>query len=229
MVNHMSVDPSHTIHTWNEAGNKVQRLIQAHLMNVKSSEDLQKQLDLLDDELDDLFYYYVWLMMQRGIQFSVEQMNRISPNFQFSVQWTPADVDLRNRLQTEIKGLYTDWRKDLAAAISESIGKSSEQIGAQVSQVLTTRQKENEPTPLYRGVLIARTEIMKAFNSAAEDRYQHAGFESVWVTAADEIVCPICGAKNGKVTKDIPPAHPDCRCVKVPKLKNVHNPFIPTL
>jgi hypothetical protein len=49
------------------------------------------------------------------------------------------------------------------------------------------------------------------------DREYGLQYEMIWYTAADERVCPICGALHGKRESDWnglpgPPAHPRCRC-----------------
>ena len=92
----------------------------------------------------------------------------------------------------------------------------------------------------YRGYLIARTELAFAYNQGSYEgtkQAQRAGYMGetvkVWSTAADERVCPICGALEGKriamdddwdfttkltrlpnteTIRKVPPAHPNCRC-----------------
>jgi SPP1 gp7 family putative phage head morphogenesis protein len=74
-----------------------------------------------------------------------------------------------------------------------------------------------------RAERIAVTEVTRAFAEGNRQAYQESGVveEWEWSTANDEIVCPICGALNGKrrrmgepFDRNIvePPAHPNCRC-----------------
>jgi len=80
----------------------------------------------------------------------------------------------------------------------------------------------------YRAMNIARTELAKAYNQggylAAKDaqaRGYMGNVKKVWLTAADERVCPVCGMADGEKTDMetafgmgvlLPPAHPSCRC-----------------
>lgn len=80
-----------------------------------------------------------------------------------------------------------------------------------------------------RASMIAQTETAYAYNASADalvrQNIQNGYFENQvkkrWITAADERVCPTCGAIDGE-TVDLdapfsigvqrPPAHPRCRC-----------------
>lgn len=77
-----------------------------------------------------------------------------------------------------------------------------------------------------RAEAIAVTEVTRAY-SASVNEYQAElaaegiQTERVWHTANDELVCPICGPKNGRPEKewrdkfpDGPPAHVNCRCAE---------------
>lgn len=90
-----------------------------------------------------------------------------------------------------------------------------------------------------RAQMIAETELAYAYNKGADDAIKQAvgdgllpAMQAVWSTAADELVCSTCGALDGvavdlggsfplpdgvvdrrSVTaKQVPPAHPRCRC-----------------
>ena len=68
-----------------------------------------------------------------------------------------------------------------------------------------------------RATVIARTEVMKAVNRGAAERYKEAGVQMEWLTTHDEKLCFECAAMDGKVvTTDLPPAHPNCRCTVIP-------------
>ncbi|MBV6425323.1 MAG: hypothetical protein NAOJABEB_03140 [Steroidobacteraceae bacterium] len=73
-----------------------------------------------------------------------------------------------------------------------------------------------------RAQTIAQTETTRAYQMGARASYREAGVvESIeWQTAADELVCPICGPKRGQRmpldSTDVPPAHPNCRCWVLP-------------
>jgi SPP1 gp7 family putative phage head morphogenesis protein len=85
-----------------------------------------------------------------------------------------------------------------------------------------------------RAKVIARTEIMDAENAGhmqavingANAGYVHLKTQIEWITAEDELTCPVCRPMNGKIitlgemfelkgragNRAHPPAHPNCRC-----------------
>ena len=73
----------------------------------------------------------------------------------------------------------------------------------------------------YTVYRLTRTETARIINTASLRAYQEAGVNYVeWVTADDEKVCPICGARERKVYQvslaPNCPDHPNCRCVLIP-------------
>lgn len=75
-----------------------------------------------------------------------------------------------------------------------------------------------------RATKIARTEIIRTFNHAAESRYSQLGVkEARIVITDDERTCDECRKKEGDIVqlgKDaLPPFHTNCRCTIVPVLK----------
>ena len=83
----------------------------------------------------------------------------------------------------------------------------------------------NSRMGIARAKTIARTEIIDAYNTAAEDRYKQAGLsdkEIVWITSFDERTCPVCSGYDGMTlaqTGERPPVHPNCRCSLAPNPK----------
>jgi len=118
-----------------------------------------------------------------------EEMNRISPKYHFTAGWQPSDDLLLANLLTGCRTYLTNWTDDIRTEVAKeiregiNIGLSTDQIGKRVADTIQSFK--------WRGTTIARTELMRAWNSAAFDRYYKAGF--------------------GK-TGIIPPAHPNCRC-----------------
>ncbi len=95
-----------------------------------------------------------------------------------------------------------------------------------------------------RAEKIARTEVLRAATRSEQQVWKESEVveAKIWWTAQDERVCPICAPLHGKVvsvTKDYfnigdkfpdgsdvtyeavpgPPAHPQCRCVTIPVIK----------
>lgn len=70
---------------------------------------------------------------------------------------------------------------------------------------------------------VARTELLSALNSAAEQRYRDAGIEYVqFVCNSGKDTCVFCVARNMQVYRvgEIrPPIHPRCRCSTLPYQK----------
>ena len=214
-------DPSRTILTWREFGNTVQtKITEISLTPIHTEEELRLRLLLMETEIMELFQEFMWLMMSRGIGFAVEYMNNTSPDYHFASEWTPADDELLTNLMEGCNEYLTKWTEDIRAeAATEiregiSLGESLEQIGSRVSETLDSSKN--------RGVMIARTELMRAFNTAAADRYEKAGFkfktnlrpplhtfcrctlvptmEGVkWLTARDPKVCEICEPLDGEL------------------------------
>jgi SPP1 gp7 family putative phage head morphogenesis protein len=212
-------DPTHTILAWNEFGNKVaEGLNETILTPPTTQEALDEKMRIMLATLLDLFENNIWLFMVKGDFFAVTEMNRLSPDYQFSAEWTPADDLLLKTLMQGVDKYLTDWTSDIrteaAETIAEHAGESSQQIGDAVAQVI---QSES-----HRGTVIARTEIMRAFNKMAEQRYDNAGLKKIWLTARDPKVCEMCEPLDGQDLEEInmhPPAHPLCRCTIIPMLK----------
>ena len=78
---------------------------------------------------------------------------------------------------------------------------------------------------IVRARMIARTEVINAYNVGAKKRYEQAGLtekDMVWITTFDERTCVICSGYDGMLiskTGEIPPAHPNCRCTIAPVVR----------
>lgn len=123
-----------------------------------------------------------------------------------------ADVRIKSIAQTRLDELARILGHGLAA------GKTPEQLAQEIRALLTNPS---------RALMIAQTEVSRAVNAAAENRYVRAGYlASRWLTERDAKVCPICqgNAERGPVTIGTPfpsgdlrpPAHPRCRCATAP-------------
>jgi SPP1 gp7 family putative phage head morphogenesis protein len=77
-----------------------------------------------------------------------------------------------------------------------------------------------------RAMLLARTEIIRAFHLATIQEYRNWGLEGIyvqaeWWTAGDDRVCTKCAALQGKIftldeIEGMIPYHPNCRCIALP-------------
>jgi len=122
-----------------------------------------------------------------------------------------------------------DWARnhvsDLAAQLDDTNRKA---VQAAVSKFIETPGMTRqdlvnllEPSfGAYRAEMIATTEVTYAYSASSGiyvDTLREAGIEAHrrWLTAEDEMVCPICGELNGKPEEEWdtePPAHVNCRC-----------------
>ena len=83
----------------------------------------------------------------------------------------------------------------------------------------------NQGMGIVRAKMIARTEVINAYNRASMLVYEQAGIpdsEIEWISAMEERTCDVCMGYDGKpisVIGEIPPIHPNCRCTIFPKIK----------
>lgn len=86
-------------------------------------------------------------------------------------------------------------------------------------------------SPLRRAEMLARTEIIRAFNEAQLQEFRNWGVEGVnvkaeWKTAGDARVCEQCFPMEGKIftldeASGMIPAHPNCRCCFLPYIEEL--------
>lgn len=119
------------------------------------------------------------------------------------------------------------WAAEYGANLVQNLNTTSRrEIGRLVNDYFqegqTVRElSENIQRVVYnpnRAKLIAQTEITRANVEAEIEMVQELGntLSARWVTNRDDLVCPICGPRDGTMQNDnwfdLPPAHPGCRC-----------------
>ena len=142
----------------------------------------------------------------------------------------PTDaLDFLSTYQLQLLGKLTD---DLVAGIKRAVqvgiaqgegpAKIARRIGGIVKDPEEFRQagKTVFKTVQQRAELIARSEVMRAYNQGAVKFEARVGITRArWLTAGDERTCPDCGPLDGKEFDliDLPsqPLHPACRCTHV--------------
>jgi SPP1 gp7 family putative phage head morphogenesis protein len=135
--------------------------------------------------------------------------------------------DLANEAAREWAWSYaTQWTAQLVASTRRQMQL---EITRWIDNGETLPQLISRLAPLFgekRAELIAVTEVTRAFAEGNIRAWKETGViqKKEWVTAFDELVCPICSPLNGKVVGmdeefapgiKSPPAHPRCRCVIV--------------
>jgi len=139
---------------------------------------------------------------------------------QLGLEFKLLTEDIFNRVYNEtgerIKGIGDTTREQIRVALSEGYmaGEGALKIAARIDKVFNTAQS-------VRSVVIARTEMMWAYNQSSKAHYKGAGVERVeWSAARDARTCPICKALDGNIydIDDAPdiPKHPQCRCTLLP-------------
>lgn len=128
-----------------------------------------------------------------------------------------ARIQARNMM--EIKGMSDELAKRMSRSLVEGFEKG------ETINLLTRRVKEVTDFGKQRAVTIARTETMRAVNSATKDRYERAGVTKVeWLTALDSRQCDECESLHGEVfdIDKVPdlPVHPNCRCTVIPVIES---------
>lgn len=111
--------------------------------------------------------------------------------------------------RTQVQKLVSDWT---------SSGASLPVLEAQLE-------------PLFgevRAGMIAATETTRVYAEGNSEAWESTGMVNTWtwMTAQDDLVCPICGELDGEIfdIADIdarPPAHVNCRCWEQPILDEV--------
>ncbi len=154
-------------------------------------------------------------------------------------------VRLQEIVKASIKRMarsYTQTTIDfLIQAVNDGIAD-----GDSIDEITDTISKVFDKGEEYRASRIARTEVFSTANDAGKDAYRQSGIvKSIrWKTAADELVCDLCGPMDNKVigisenffdkgqtvegdsgeSYDLnyeavgnPPLHPNCRCFILPE------------
>jgi len=125
-------------------------------------------------------------------------------------------------LAKNIKGVAETTRQEVRDLISKqaSEGWSLERLQKEI-------RERGEIAGRTRAMLISRTESAAAYSQGSLAAYKASGVVShtEWLTAGDDLDCPICAALNGTRAElggsfdggiDAPPAHPNCRCALSP-------------
>jgi hypothetical protein len=124
------------------------------------------------------------------------------------------EATTRDMLRVEIERYFRDAKidlKTLAGRIQPNIAPLQDRLG----RILTSETRAD---------LIASTEVTRAVAQGEqaliieiEKANPKVKMIEIWLTANDELVCPICGPRHGKQRgtgwTEPPPAHPRCRCL----------------
>ena len=173
-----------------------------------------RQSQFWDDEeraLWDALNQLVIVTLMDGVG---EGVNGLPSNYQVLADWNVVNQAVLEYAKT--------YRYDLIKKITDT-------TRSQVQTAITDWMREGSPLealtarlePVFgavRAEMIAVTETTRVYAEGNKLAWDSTGVvnASKWQTANDDLVCPICGPRNEKVTEDQPPAHVNCRCWKRP-------------
>lgn len=151
------------------------------------------------------------VMLSVGIGVSLDNINHQAVN------WA------RSHTEEVLRNMWRN-RRDITAEMLANARQVGEIIGQGYEQGLTIREISERLQSYYspvRAEMIAVTETTRAVvegeRAYVEQLERETGQKMIpiWMTANDELVCPICAPRNEKPilnSTDFPPAHPRCRC-----------------
>lgn len=132
--------------------------------------------------------------------------------------WRVID-NLRVRNLSALRGITDEMNKQIISQLTDGINK-----GESIPKLAKRITESINSIGIKRATVMARTETLYAFNTAAELRYFQAGIEVLeWLTAHDDRLCPRCQPLDGVRFRvdsrhERPPLHPSCRCTVIPVL-----------
>ena len=174
---------------------------------------------------------YIESAYQKGLARSASQLRaggvKVGDRWVESALRRPIHADrvglLYTRAFTELSGITQEMDRQLSRVLAQ--GAADGLAPAQIARNLNDRI---DKIGLTRARTLARTEIIAAHAEATLNGFTEAGIEGVeveaeWITAGDDVVCPVCQALEGKVfdldeARGMLPVHPNCRCAWLPKV-----------
>jgi len=199
-------------------------------INKKETIEFQKDpyLEVLDDlavkiilnPVKEIIHIGTRESHQAGVTFSKNTLKRAGIEVEVGEK---VDEKVTKKLEEETYSYLEDLTDEQNQRIVSQLKEGIER-GESIPK-LAKRIQEQVEMGKGRAEMIARTETLRAFNRAAEDRYKIGGIEMFeWLTAHDERLCELCEELDGitfSVTSnhERPPLHPRCRCTIVPMIE----------
>lgn len=146
-----------------------------------------------------------------------------SKQVEISINWDLANADAIEWARQYGHELLDDLSAATVRMLQEEIAQFVEAGDMTIPQLKKRLMERPFLFDAKRAELIASTEVTRAFAQGNLTAWKESGYTEgkEWVTANDELVCPICGPLDGQIVAinetfeggfDAPPAHPRCRC-----------------
>jgi len=185
--------------------------------------------DWLDFQITDHITNPSENVIQRNIKLAYQRgkqgaRNKLIP-IEIAENMTPLDWMALDEIEYINYNRIVDCTNSMKNAIKYSCSRGiMEGWGAQkIAYELRNNVTGNQNMGITRARMIARTEVINAYNTAARKTYEQAGLtekQMIWITSFDERTCPVCSGYDEKPLSEIgeyPPIHPNCRCSIIPK------------
>ena len=140
----------------------------------------------------------------------------------FSQPMVQAKIEmLYTRAFDELKGVTDAMSQQMSRVLTSGFlkGDGPREIAKELSKIVTKITNT-------RAKVIARTEVIRSHAEGQLDSFESLGVKEVglqaeWLTAGDDLVCPLCSPMEGEIYKkkdarNMIPLHPNCRCMWMP-------------
>ena len=140
----------------------------------------------------------------------------------FSQPMVQAKIEmLYTRAFDELKGVTDAMSQQMSRVLTSGFlkGDGPREIAKELSKIVTKITNT-------RAKVIARTEVIRSHAEGQLDSFESLGVKEVglqaeWLTAGDDLVCPLCSPMEGEIYKikdarNMIPLHPNCRCMWIP-------------
>lgn len=170
------------------------------------------RVKFLNEDVD----YYMKRAYNKGLERAAQECKKVGINI--SLSWSLLDHEAYNNLFSMSEGLYEKLDAETAEKALFVIRKGVLK-GAGIPEIAENLSQATGFN-ISRAEMIARTEIIRAYNTAALGRYKLYTKKVQWLAAIDERTCERCANLDGKVFSiddfEPPPIHPRCRCTITP-------------
>lgn len=133
------------------------------------------------------------------------------------------DEQLRAQVNVELDALTVDVRRVLVAGVAGSL------LLSRLRKTMGADSTRNAARGNFNRVLVlTRTGVQSAVNTGSLIAVRENGVlidGTIHLTTLDERTCPICAPLDGRFypldsTQDLPPIHPNCRCTRIPRIRD---------